>query len=137
MTNHIAARRREDETDSWVESGVANSSPTSSRRNSEHQIHAIREHSVASDPPTDQVPIYHVHKWEWANLLYLSFFSIYGITVRSFLGRIFGGDCDSTNPIDDWLTPFSSRICVTATGKTAQHGEHYLSTCPPTCLGVL
>jgi fluoride ion exporter CrcB/FEX len=134
MTNHKAARRRDDKTDCWVESGVTNSSPTSTRTN-EHQINAIREHSVASDPPTDQVPVYHVHKWEWLNVLYLSFFSIYGITIRSFLGRIFGGDCDATTPIDDWLTPFSSRICVTASGKTAQHGGALFIDLPANMFG--
>jgi CrcB protein len=117
------ARHRKDKTDNWVESGVANSSPTSTN---EHQIHNFSEQSgtvVDSKLP------------EWIHLFYLSLFSIYGITIRSFLGRFFGGDCDSTTPIDDWLTSFSSRICVTANGTTAQHGGALFIDLPANMFG--
>ena len=29
------------------------------------------------------VPIYHVHRWQWAHIFSLTLFSIYGITIRS------------------------------------------------------
>ena len=83
----------------------------------------------------NKVPIYHVHKWEWTHIFFLTFFSIYGISIRSFLGRLFGGDCDAVTPINDWLTAFSERICVTASGKTDQYGGALFIDLPANMFG--
>ena len=81
------------------------------------------------------MPIYHIHKWEWTHIFFLTFFSIYGISTRSFLGRLFGGDCDAIIPIDDWLAPLSQRICVTASGKTDQYGGALFIDLPANMFG--
>lgn len=121
--------------DEWEESGVGtatNASSTNIHETTESHTDATANDKVS---PIDQAPIYHVYKWEWAHIFSLTLFSIYGITIRSFLGRFFGGDCDATTTIDDWLTPFSSRICVTATGKTDQYGGALFIDLPANMFG--
>ena len=76
--------------------------------------------------------------WDWSDILYLSIFSAVGVTVRTFMGRIFGGDCDSPGtPIDDWLYPLSHKICITATGRTEQHGGALFTDLPANMFGSL
>jgi len=115
-----------------VESGIDNSSNNNAPNNNPSTIMSTSADDVNDDV---HVPIYHVHRWQWAHIFFLSLFSIYGITIRSFLGRIFGGDCDATTPIEDWLTPFSSSICVTATGKTIQYGGALFIDLPANMFG--
>jgi fluoride ion exporter CrcB/FEX len=80
-------------------------------------------------------PLHHIHKWNWLLIFYLSTFSICGITIRAFMGRFFGGDCDSAAAIDDWLTPLSRRICVTSTGMTDQTGGALFIDLPANMFG--
>jgi fluoride ion exporter CrcB/FEX len=84
---------------------------------------------------TKTVSFHHIHMWNWAHIFSLTLFSIYGITIRSFMGRIFGGDCDAMTPINDWLTPISRHICVTATGKTEQYGGALFIDLPANMFG--
>jgi len=76
--------------------------------------------------------------WNWLHIFYLSFFSTIGVTVRAFMGRFFGGDCEAYTqgqPIDDWLWPLSHKICITATGKTEQYGGALFSDLPANMFG--
>ena len=63
--------------------------------------------------------------WNALHVMYLSLFSVLGVSMRWFMGRFFGGDCESNaqgNPINDFLWPLSHKICVTADGLTEQYG---------------
>ena len=76
---------------------------------------------------------------EWATCaLYVSLFSALGAVLRIYMGRLFGLDCDladSDLAVDDFLTPLSSRICITASGKTTQTGGALFTDLPPNMLG--
>jgi fluoride ion exporter CrcB/FEX len=68
--------------------------------------------------------------------LYISIFATFGAVIRIYMGRLFGVDCESgSEGIDDFLTPFSSGICVTASGKTDQTGGALFSDLPSNILG--
>jgi fluoride ion exporter CrcB/FEX len=68
--------------------------------------------------------------------LYISVFATFGAVIRIFTGRVFGVDCENgSGAVDDFLTPFSSEICVTASGKTDQTGGALFSDLPSNILG--
>lgn len=70
--------------------------------------------------------------------MYLSLFSTVGVTMRAFMGRFFGGDCESNaegHPINDFLWPLSHKICVTASGKTQQYGGALFIDLPANMFG--
>lgn len=67
-------------------------------------------------------------------VLYLSAFAILGSTLRVYLARFFGEDCED-GAIDDFLTPLSSRICVTAGGRSEQTGGALFRDLPANILG--
>ena len=74
---------RRDETilgDEGVESGIDNSSNNNAPNNNPSTIMSTSADDVNDDV---HVPIYHVHRWQWAHIFSLSLFSIYGITIRS------------------------------------------------------
>ncbi|KAL3799413.1 hypothetical protein HJC23_013868 [Cyclotella cryptica] len=91
------------------------------------------------DSSSNKIPIHHIHKWNWLHIFYLSTFSIFGITIRAFMGRFFGGDCDAdaTVPINDWLTPISRHVCVTTSGRTDQYGGALFIDLPANMFGSL
>jgi fluoride ion exporter CrcB/FEX len=76
-------------------------------------------------------------QWEHQqnHMLYISLFATFGAVIRIFMGRLFGLDCERVIEIDDFLTPFSSEICVTASGKTDQTGGAFFSDLPSNILG--
>jgi fluoride ion exporter CrcB/FEX len=77
-------------------------------------------------------------QWEHQqnHTIYISLFATFGAVIRIFMGRLFGLDCERViNEIDDFLTPFSSEICVTASGKTDQTGGAFFSDLPANILG--
>lgn len=55
-------------------------------------------------------------------LYYLYSFAILGTSVRLFIGRFFGRDCEDPGAVTDFMSPLTENICVTATGMTLQHG---------------
>jgi len=74
----------------------------------------------------------------WLNIMYLSLFSIIGSSLRVFMGRIFGGDCELNaegGQINDFLWPSSHSICITASGKTEQYGGALFIDLPANMLG--
>ena len=74
----------------------------------------------------------------WLNIMYLSLFSIIGSSLRVFMGRIFGADCDLNvegGQINDFLWPSSHTICITASGKTEQYGGALFIDLPANMLG--
>jgi fluoride ion exporter CrcB/FEX len=76
-------------------------------------------------------------QWEYQqnHTIYISLFATFGAVIRIFMGRLFGLDCERFIEIDDFLTPFSSEICVTASGKTDQTGGAFFSDLPSNILG--
>jgi fluoride ion exporter CrcB/FEX len=77
-------------------------------------------------------------QWEHQqnHTLYISLFATFGAVIRIYMGRFFGLDCERVNNgIDDFLTPFSSEMCVTASGKTDQTGGAFFSDLPSNILG--
>lgn len=78
--------------------------------------------------------------WNWLHILYLSLFTPVGVILRAFMGRFFGGDCESNSMghvIDDWLWPLSHKICVTANGETEQYGGALFIDLPANMFGSL
>ncbi|KAL3809728.1 hypothetical protein ACHAXA_011323 [Cyclostephanos tholiformis] len=81
--------------------------------------------------------------WRTApDVIYLSLFSILGYTLRVYVGRFFGGDCESNatgldSIIHDFLWPISSRVCVTSNGRSMQHGGALFIDMPANMLGCL
>ena len=80
----------------------------------------------------------------WAlDVAYLSLFSVVGLTLRAYVGRSFGGDCEAahaaggTRQIYDFLWPASHLVCVTSTGRTSQHGGALFVDAPANVLGCL
>jgi fluoride ion exporter CrcB/FEX len=68
-------------------------------------------------------------------LYYLYSFAILGTTLRLFLGRLFGSDCESPGEIEDFMSPLSEKICVTSGGTTLQHGGALFLDLPANMLG--
>lgn len=76
--------------------------------------------------------------WNALHVMYLSLFSVLGVSMRWFMGRFFGGDCESNaqgNPINDFLWPLSHKICVTADGLTEQYGGALFIDLPANMFG--
>jgi CrcB protein len=75
------------------------------------------------------------------SIIYLASFAIIGSTIRVFLSRIFGNDCEvqsaatasGTVAIDDFLSPLS--VCVTASGETIQSGGALFIDLPANMVG--
>jgi fluoride ion exporter CrcB/FEX len=65
---------------------------------------------------------------------YLSTYACFGTIIRIFLERLFGSDCEfrTTN---DWLSPLSFQICVTASGMTNQTGGALFVALPANVIG--
>lgn len=78
------------------------------------------------------------NEWDALHILYLSLFSIIGVSIRAFIGRFFGGDCEANAQglyIDDWMWPLSHKICVTANGQTEQYGGALFIDLPANMFG--
>jgi CrcB protein len=74
----------------------------------------------------------------WLTIIYLSLFSVVGSSLRIFMGRFFGGDCDLNvegGQIDDFLWSSSHKICITTSGKTEQYGGALFVDLPANMLG--
>lgn len=57
----------------------------------------------------------------WNDIYYIAAFGIFGAVLRVYIGRIFGGDCETeTNEIGDFWE--ASDICITANGLTDRRG---------------
>ena len=67
-------------------------------------------------------------------LLYLSTFAVLGSITRVYVARFFGEDCEDHN-IEDFLTPLSSQICVTAGGASLQTGGALFRDLPANMIG--
>jgi fluoride ion exporter CrcB/FEX len=71
-------------------------------------------------------------------ILYLSAFAIFGSTIRVYLARLFGGDCEQGDKaVNDFLTPLSKNICVTVGGRTLQTGGALFLDLPANMIGSL
>jgi CrcB protein len=68
-------------------------------------------------------------------LYYLYSFAIVGTSLRVFMARLFGQDCDHPGVVSDFLSPLSEKICVTATGETIQRGGALFIDLPANMLG--
>ena len=83
-------------------------------------------------PPTHALPFL---SGRIAVILYLSAFAIIGSSLRTYLGRIFGYDCEFPPEQWDYLHPLST--CLTATGLTEQNGGALFIDLPANMLGSL
>lgn len=102
-------------------------------RNDEEDNAAAQQNADASHRPI--VPRAHVvaeHYLE--SIFYLSISAILGSSLRVYMARIFGSDCQAEQA-SDFLVPFSSRICVTNNGRTEQTGGALFTDFPANVLG--
>ena len=96
----------------------------------------------STTPPTESSTVHgcvrnkpenHAFREELESLVYIGVFAIIGTVLRVYMGRFFGSDCSS--PTQDFLTPLSSRICVTNSGKTSYPGGAIFTDLPANMLG--
>lgn len=66
-------------------------------------------------------------------LFLLTIFAVFGSTLRIYLARIFGLDCEFPQIDDDYLKPIST--CLTATGLTEQTGGALFIDLPANMIG--
>lgn len=72
-----------------------------------------------------------------SQIFYIAMFSVFGTVVRIYMGRIFGLDCqweEAGRGIGDFITPFSSSICITSDGKMQAPGALFIDL-PANMLG--
>ena len=67
-------------------------------------------------------------------IIYLGTFAVFGATIRVYVGRFFGADCELDN-VHDFATPLAKHICVTASGTTEQTGGAFFLDLPANMLG--
>jgi fluoride ion exporter CrcB/FEX len=68
--------------------------------------------------------------------MYISAGAVIGGTLRVYLSRLFGEDCElGKSAVQDSLTPFFSKICITAGGRTIQTGGALFRDWPANLLG--
>jgi fluoride ion exporter CrcB/FEX len=112
--------------------------------NSPIEFQAIRnqiEPQVAGEPEQEQSDLTWLQSTFFIDLAllrtvgYLSVWAILGTTLRAFLDRIMGQDCEFPNTNSDFLTPFSKKICVTASGLSSQTGGALFVDLPANMLG--
>lgn len=72
-----------------------------------------------------------------AHIIYLSAATILGASLRVYLDRLFGGDCEdyAMDVPQDFLTPASKQICVTSNGRSEQTGGALFRDLPANLLG--
>jgi hypothetical protein len=68
-------------------------------------------------------------------ILFISAFAILGSCLRVYMARFFGEDCELDKDLEDWLMPLSSKVCVTASGRTEQTGGALFYDLPANLLG--
>jgi len=68
-------------------------------------------------------------------LLFLSIFSIFGSSLRVYISRMFGFDCEFPNLVGDVFAQGFKNICVTASGRTEQSGGALFIDLPANMLG--
>jgi|GEM_PF-6560866 len=74
------------------------------------------------------------YRLEIEYVFYLSAYAVLGAVLRVYVARFFGQDCDDPS-VNDFLTPLSRQICVTASGKTLQHGGALFLDLPANMIG--
>ena len=127
----------EKEGEAWEDSGISSTNVHHWSESRESDSKAEGGANTIDDDRLiiDKTKIHHGSTSNWAHVFSLTLFSIYGITIRSFMGRFFGGDCANATPINDWLTPLSQHICVTTTGTTEQYGGALFIDLPANMFG--
>lgn len=68
-------------------------------------------------------------------IIYLSTFAIFGSTLRVYISRFFGADCEAPELVYDFLSPLFRKICVTASGRTLQTGGALFLSLPANMIG--
>ena len=96
------------------------------------QMEEAVEQSVGSTSAREFEPLFQRRSVQY--VVYLSTFACFGTIIRVFLGRFFGSDCE-LQQINDWLSPLSRQICVTASGTTEQTGGALFVDLPANMLG--
>jgi fluoride ion exporter CrcB/FEX len=77
---------------------------------------------------------YEVKEHLLETIFYVSTSAILGSVVRTYVARIFGFDCE-TKGVNDFVTPLTSKICVTNGGRTLQTGGALFYDFPANVLG--
>ena len=68
-------------------------------------------------------------------LFFLSIFSIFGSSLRVYISRMFGFDCEFPDLVGDVFAQGFKNICVTASGRTEQSGGALFIDLPANMLG--
>ncbi|GKY95381.1 hypothetical protein MPSEU_000499700 [Mayamaea pseudoterrestris] len=74
----------------------------------------------------------------WEHIAYISCFALFGTVVRIYTARFFGLDCEYKNTamaVNDFLSPLTEHICITASGKTASTGGALFTDLPANMIG--
>ena len=119
-----------------------NSSNNNNNNNNNTDLSRFSQHGKADDHDDD-------YESTILSVLYIALFSVFGAVLRIYIARFFGLDCefssaaaaaaaagdDDEDYVDDFLTPFASHICVTASGRTEQTGGALFTDLPANMLG--
>ena len=113
---------------------VANSpapTPTSLRR------FPVKEPAISNTSAVSTLSIFHtlLCGQNMQYIVYLSTFAIFGTICRVYLGRLFGLDCEFPDEVHDFLSLFSTHICVTASGTSSQTGGALFVDLPANMIG--
>lgn len=99
----------------------------------------IREDDASSPTPTSSwmsLCFPTRNNQQWGNIWYISSGAVLGSTLRVYIGRLMGGDCENMAAID-FLSPLFRRICITVGGRTQQTGGALFRDLPVNVLGSL
>ena len=106
--------------------GLMNAASTrDTEGNGDNEDENNRIHTSPSSSSNNNINSIMCFNWDWSSIYYLSLFSTIGVTMRAYMSRLFGDDCEAYNygtPINDFLWPLSHQICITTSGLTEQYG---------------
>jgi hypothetical protein len=77
---------------------------------------------------------YEVKEHVLESIFYVSTSAVLGSVIRTYMARLFGYDCE-IGSVNDFMTPLSSKICVTNGGRTFQTGGALFYDFPANVLG--
>ena len=70
----------------------------------------------------------------WVDIIKISAYSILGNSLKIFMGRLFGGDCDADYP-RDFFSHISTELCITTDGLSGREGGSLFIDLPANIFG--
>jgi hypothetical protein len=87
-----------------------------------------------TEPATDETNVVTTRSWTWVEIYYTALLANVGNILRVYLGRLFGGDCESNQNID-LFSPLFQQVCITSSGMQQAQGGALFLDLPANMLG--